>query len=221
MMLEWDLLATPFYIIKRLQREFICQYGAKLTGKVLDVGCGKSPYRRYLGASEYIGLDDNPGVGPDVIGNISAIPFEEDTFDGVLCTEVLEHIPDPRQGIAEVSRVLKPGGTLYITVPMSWCLHYEPYDYFRFTKYGLQYLLEEAGFGVLETARVGGVASLCAQRKLDFLYFLLLRAKLPAKVALSLLAPFSLVGFYVSRIFDRIDERDALGWAILAQKPIS
>lgn len=217
-MFDFDLLSSPFFIIKKLQRDLIRRYGPRLTGKVLDIGCGKRPYRRFLAAKEYVGVDSDPNVGPDAVADVPGLPFENESFDAVLCTEVLEHTPEPKEALADINRVLKPGGLLYLTVPMSWGLHYEPNDYYRFTKYGLEYLLKESGFEVLEVERVGGFASLCAQRKIDVFYFLLLRLKIPSALALALLAPFSVVSYLLSSVFDKIDQRDALGWAVLARK---
>ena len=217
-MFDFDLLDSPFFIIKKLQRNLVRRYGSRLTGKVLDVGCGRSPYRPFLGAEEYVGSDPNPDVNPDVVADVPGLPFEEASFDAVLCTEVLEHVPEPKEALANIQQILKPGGILYLTAPMSWCLHYQPDDYFRFTKFGLEYLLEKQGFEVLKVERVGGFSSLCAQRKIDIFYFLLLRLRIPERMALGLLAPLSLVSCFLSSFLDRIDQRDALGWAILAKK---
>ena len=196
------------------------RYGQRLTGRVLDIGCGKRPYRRFLAAKEYVGIDPDSNVEPDVVANVPGLPFENESFDGVLCTEVLEHTAEPKEALKDIHRVLKSGGLLYLSAPMSWCLHYEPDDYYRFTKYGLEHLLKKAGFEVLEIRRIGGFASLCAQRKIDVFYFLLLRLKIPAFLVLVFLAPFSILSYLLSSVFDKIDKRDALGWMVLAKKTI-
>jgi len=217
-MFDLNLLKSPFFIIKNLQQNLVRQYGPRLTGKVLDIGCGRRPYRNFLAAKEYVGIDPDPNVEPDVVANVPGLPFENESFDGVLCTEVLEHTAEPKEALKDIRRVLKSGGLLYLSAPMSWCLHYEPKDFFRYTKFGLKYLLEKTGFEILEIERIGGFASLCAQRKIDVFYFLLLRLKVPEKLALVLLAPFSVLSYLLSLFFDKIDERDALGWMVLATK---
>ena len=70
--------------------------------------------------------------------------------DDVLLTQVLEHLPDPARVLAELNRVMKPGGTLWLTAPLFYAEHERPYDYFRYTRYGLHRLLKQAGFRVRE-----------------------------------------------------------------------
>ncbi len=219
MVFDLDLLATPFYIIKRLQRRFVVQYGCKFKGKVLDVGCGRSPYKKYIFATEYVEMDEDPAVSPDVVGSVLKMPFPDENFDGVVCTEVLEHVKEPKKALYEIKRVLRSGGNLYLTVPMSWCLHYEPNDFYRYTKYGIRYCLESVGFEVLEIKRIGGFFSLAFQRFIDVFFFLLLRLHIPAVVSLFLLAPLSVFGYYISLPLDLLDHRDALGWVVWAREP--
>ncbi|MFZ4400517.1 MAG: class I SAM-dependent methyltransferase [Bacteroidales bacterium] len=113
---------------------------SKVEGNVIDVGCGDSPYKHLLGGNAiYTGLDYNQSSEfnykrTDVIyfdGN--KFPFANESFDFVLCTEVLEHIPEPYKFIDEVYRILKFGGKALITVPWSARYHYIPNDYFRYT----------------------------------------------------------------------------------------
>jgi ubiquinone/menaquinone biosynthesis C-methylase UbiE len=110
-------------------------------GKVLDIGCGGSPYKHLLQAdhTKYYGIDiagasqfkyNNSEV---TIFDGKKIPFEDNTFDAFLCTEVLEHCPDYRELISEMYRVSKKDATGIITVPWSARFHYIPYDYFRYT----------------------------------------------------------------------------------------
>lgn len=115
-------------------------------GKVLDVGCGQSPYRYMLDATktEYFGIDivdaekfdyDNSGITPF---NGRDIPFPDNHFDALLCTEVLEHVEQYQVLVNEMHRVLKPGGQGIITIPWSARYHYIPWDYFRYTPSALK-----------------------------------------------------------------------------------
>jgi SAM-dependent methyltransferase/putative flippase GtrA len=114
-------------------------------GDVLDVGCGEMPFRGLLPRDvRYTGIDvgaaDDFGMRgrPDIIEFDGLnIPFPDASFDHVLCTEVLEHAEDPLGLVAEMRRVLKPGGTLVLTVPFSARVHHAPHDYQRFTRYAL------------------------------------------------------------------------------------
>lgn len=119
---------------------------AKLEGRVLDVGCGLQPYRELLGpkVTEHVGLD-RPGkfTAPDVEGDATNLPFEPATFDAVLSTQVLEHVPDPHAAVAQIARVLKPGGRVVLTAPGCWPHHEQPYDFFRYTRFGLEELFRK------------------------------------------------------------------------------
>lgn len=121
---------------------------SKLTpgGKILDAGAGSQQYRKWCKHLDYLsqdfeayGLDSRSSMTTtpvpyaygqtDLVCDINAIPVEQNTFDYVLCTEVLEHVPKPVDTIRELSRVLKPGGTLILTVPMNCLRHFDPYFY--------------------------------------------------------------------------------------------
>jgi len=220
------LLTSLFFIIKDLQRNMLKKYSRYLGGRVLDIGCGAQPYRSYLReCREYIGMDINAEIKPDVIGDIKEIPFSEGYFDGVLCAEVLEHLAEPEIGIKEINRVLKKGGYLYLTVPQEWCLHYEPYDYFRFTKYGIRYLLEKSEFEISAIERIGGVFSLTGQRLVDVLWnavaiFLkpVLSLRWAERAATAACLPMSITFYILGKVGDKIDKRDAICWAVLARK---
>jgi len=206
-------------IFKKYQRDLIRKYGPRLEGSVLDIGCGKKPYKKFLTkASKYVGMDTDKNVEPDLVGAIEDIKAKDGSFGGVLCSEVIEHVPEPLEALKEVARVTERGGLLYLTVPMSWGLHYEPHDYYRFTPYSLKYLLKKSGFKIEKTERIGGFCSLVSQRIIDVSYFFMLRLKIPRLVVIILLAPISILSYYSALIFDRIDKRDALGWMVLARK---
>jgi len=200
------------------------RYGEGLGGLVLDVGCGYRPLANCVTAQRYIGLDYDPDQDVDVVGSALRLPFHDQSVDSALCTEVLEHVSDPALVLTELWRVLKPDGTLLITVPMSWGLHYEPYDYFRFTCYGLDHLVRSAGFEVVGVERLGGVFSLIGARLADLLLMQTERRLrvLPAQPRLGLglcaALPVSLTFYCVGRLLDRIDRADAIGWVMLVRK---
>lgn len=129
------------------------QAGAYVQGQTLDVGCGRKPYEKtfFAGATKYIGMDYlTDRSTPDVVGSATDIPLGDGQFDTVVCTEVLEHVPDPLKALREMHRVLKPDGHLILSTPMYWSRHEVPYDYFRYPYDGLLHLVKESGFELVK-----------------------------------------------------------------------
>ena len=218
-------LTSYLFIQKRLYRRTIKPYCKRLGGRLLDVGCGRKPYKNLIPFDMYVGMEYTASRAPDIVGDARKIPFRSEIFDSILCTEVLEHMNEPKQVIQEINRVLKLHGKLLLSAPMSWNLHYEPHDYYRFTKYGLVYLLEKHGFQILAIERVGGAFSLAGARITNaFSSFwhqkLLWISNKLRFVLIQLLVRIPLsIGFYaLARIFDRIDPTDAINWIVLAEK---
>jgi len=223
---DWIFLFRSYlFIPKKLLRAKIRRHLGYLYGRVLDVGCGKQPYRRFISTDFYVGLEYNSEKYPSVVADADRLPFGEDIFDSVLCTELIEHAAEPKRVLNEINLVLKPGGRLLISVPMSWNLHYIPSDFYRFTKYGLSYLLEQAGFEIEIIDRVGGVFSLAGARMTEvvslsarrFLSFLPFRAG-GIFVRLFVAIPMSLFFYILGMLLDRLDQTDAINWVALARK---
>ncbi len=122
--------------------------------EIVDVGCGLQPYRHLFLHARYVGLDvEASGRNADekcadVYFDGITIPLEAESVDAVLCTEVLEHAVAPELLVAEMFRILRPGGRLCVTVPFIWGLHELPYDFRRFTSYGLAKLVSRCGFEI-------------------------------------------------------------------------
>jgi SAM-dependent methyltransferase len=133
---------------------------------VADVGAGQAPYRELFQHTNYITIDwehsvHEGAVGSDIIAPAESLPVDDESFDAVILTQVLEHVPEPGRVLQELYRVTRPGGQLFLTAPLVWELHEEPFDYYRFTEHGLRYLLQEAGFDTIEIiARNNALATL-------------------------------------------------------------
>jgi len=124
------------------------QCSSFVKGKVLDLGCGHRPYEKTFlaGATRYIGADYlSDRSCPDVIGSALQVPFADNSFETLVSTEVLEHVPAPLQALREMRRVLKPGGFLILSTPLYWPRHEVPYDFFRYPYDGLVHLVKESG----------------------------------------------------------------------------
>lgn len=127
--------------------------------RLLDAGAGLGPYRPLFAHAEYVSTDweNSPhGTDVDVLASLDALPFEDASFDDVLNTQVLEHVAEPAAVLAELHRILRPGGRLWLTAPLVWELHEEPFDFFRYTPYGLRQLLGQAGFGEIRIDPLNG-----------------------------------------------------------------
>lgn len=123
-----------------------------------DVDCGDSPYRSAIAHDHYIGVDrrfPTPGTGL-VLGDVAQLPLRDDVAGGLLCTEVVEHVPDERLLMAELARVARPGSRLLLSSPFVHGLHEQPYDFRRLTSVGLATSLESAGWQVDSLCPVGG-----------------------------------------------------------------
>lgn len=109
--------------------------------RTLDIGCGDNYYVNLF--PNKISLDIDSKRKPDIVADVYNLPFVDNEFDIILCTEVLEHLIYPSCAISEMRRVLKPGGKLILTTRFVFPLHDAPGDYFRYTKYGLTELFKD------------------------------------------------------------------------------
>lgn len=142
------------------------------SGKILDSGCGSMPYRDLIlsnsAITNYVGLDiesslNYEDIQPDFFWDGKKMPFVDATFDVVISTEVLEHIPDPDVYLMEVKRVLKPGGMFFFTVPFLMSLHEVPHDYYRYTPFALELIFNRVGFADIKIKPMGGYNASMAQ----------------------------------------------------------
>lgn len=148
------------YSIYDVTRPAILEY---THGKVIDVGCGDMAYKDIIlsRVSEYDTMDRIKRF-PEVKfeGDVQDMHFiKDETYDTVISTSVLEHVRNPFRAVSEMRRILKKGGTLIISAPMLCRLHEEPYDFFRFTKYGFKSILEDSGFKVIKIMPEAGLFS--------------------------------------------------------------
>jgi SAM-dependent methyltransferase len=127
-----------------------------VSGNILDIGAGQAPWKSLLPlAVDYVGVDvyskDDFGMesrSDVILYDGITLPFGAAEFDNAMCIEVLEHVPEPEAFLSELSRILKPGAPLFLTVPWAARIHYVPHDYHRFTRFRLKSLLEDNGFNV-------------------------------------------------------------------------
>lgn len=161
------------YLIRTSILNALKEYLPVFEGSLLDIGCGKMPYKEHIlensKIENYIGLDiENAldydiAIRPDFTWNGITMPFENNSFECALGTEVLEHCPEPEIVLKEVFRILKPGGVFFFTVPFLWNLHEVPHDEYRYTPFSLKRHLENSGFRDIDIKATGGWHASMAQ----------------------------------------------------------
>jgi len=137
--------------------EFIAKYSNRYQGKLVDIGCGNKPYIDYFShVKKTIGIDiaDNEA---DILANAKFLPVKSNSIDIVLCNQVIEHEYEPEKIVVEISRILRERGVLILSAPQMGRLHGEPNDYYRYTKWGLKYLLEKNGMKIEIIESHGGI----------------------------------------------------------------
>lgn len=139
-------------------REFAARAAARGSSpdfRVLDAGAGLAPFRDLFAHVTYEMADFAQVRGKkyptlDYICDLTEIPVPDSSYDLVLCTQVLEHVPDPPAVLREFRRVLRPGGQVWLSAPLFYAEHEQPYDYHRFTQFAWRRMARETGFRVKE-----------------------------------------------------------------------
>jgi SAM-dependent methyltransferase len=152
---RWYSVFFNPYFINRRSILLAIQSFAKQTSpqaNILDVGCGLKPYRQFFSTSRYTGIDIAGGGHSDAAKVVDAfydghhIPFPDNSFDTLICTQVLEHADDAELLVSECSRVLSPGGQAFFSMPFTYPEHETPYDFRRFTSFEHARLYKKYGF---------------------------------------------------------------------------
>jgi SAM-dependent methyltransferase len=165
--------------------------------------------------TEHVGVDhpDSPHSRDDVdlSGTAYAIPVADSSFDTALCTAVLEHLEEPELALRECHRVLRPNGVAIYSVPFIWHLHETPRDFFRFSKYGLEYLFRKTGFEVVEMRALSGFWVTFGQMLVYYLY----RFNSGPLRWLRIIDAAGLAIQGLAYLFDRIDRAEQWTWMYL------
>jgi SAM-dependent methyltransferase len=150
------LVYNSTYIIRRGLFKAISNKAREITGDVLDLGCGSKPYEDlFTAATSYTGCDiqtsghDHRSSKIDVYYDGKTLPFGDSTFDALVSFETFEHVFNLGEIMLEVTRVLKPGGRLLVTTPFGWDEHEKPFDFARYTSFGMASILRSNGFEIV------------------------------------------------------------------------
>ncbi len=119
---------------------------------ILDAGAGEGPYKNLFDHARYESADfeqvDKSYQKSTYVCDLKKIPVENDRFDFIVFNQVMEHLPEPKLVLSELYRILKPGGKMIYTGPLFYEEHEQPYDFYRYTQFGLRYLLESTGYTI-------------------------------------------------------------------------
>jgi SAM-dependent methyltransferase len=163
---------------------FLEKYSSE--ANVLDIGASSGDHSNYY--PHALTIDIDPSRKPDQVADAQELPFEDHSFDGIVCSEVLEHIPNPKKAIAEMRRVLVPGGFVVLTTRFLFPVHDAPGDYFRFTPYALEELFKD--WDMREVASENGPFSTIAVLLQRILFQTDIRGGKATKAVLYLFAKF-------------------------------
>jgi SAM-dependent methyltransferase len=207
---------------------FLQRFAPLFKGTLYDLGAGESSYRDYFlrFAREYVAVDWTGSLHaarPDIVADLNLpLPIDSEVADTVVSLSVLEHIREPQTMLDEAFRILKPGGAAILQVPWQWWIHEAPFDYFRYTPYGLTHLLCRAGFVDIRIEPQAGFFTTMTL-KANYYSLRLIRGPKPARL---LLRGAFHIGWYAGQrlapVLDRFDRDWALeagGYFATARKP--
>jgi len=151
------------WLIYKIHNEQLKQYAERhIKGLLIDIGCGDDQYKEMLApyVRRHVGFDhlgtNHDKSKADFFASAYHIPVADNTFDSAICTAVLEHLEEPEEAVRECHRALKSGAVAIYSIPFIWHVHEDPRDFYRFTKYGIKYIFEKAGFEVIEVKALSG-----------------------------------------------------------------
>jgi SAM-dependent methyltransferase len=170
-------LLNPFHLTRTALFRAVKANSDSFQGQILDVGCGSKPYRHlFKKCSNYVGVDvrtsgHNHNTSKiDLYFDGLRLPFSDGSFDSVVSFEVLEHVFEPRVFMKEISRVTKLNGYVMLTVPFVWPEHEKPYDYARYTTFGLTHLAKECGMEPISLQRLNSIVTVIFQLLTIYVY---------------------------------------------------
>jgi len=199
------IIINPFYIARKGLITNIKELGREISGRTLDVGCGTKPYKNYFNTTEYIGLEiettPHKKAHADVFYEGGKFPFNDKEFDSVVTNQVFEHVFNPDDFMKEINRVLKPAGKLLMTVPFVWDEHEQPYDFARYSSFGIKSILESHGFEILLSRKSVPDIKVIFQLLNGYIYKKTVHSKILRQIATILIMfPLNVLALVLSKI---------------------
>ena len=204
------IFLNPFYLARKGLFSHVRDLAPNIKGRTLDIGCGIKPYQDLYSSTEYIGLEiDTPEnrmlKRADYYYDGHRFPFENESFDSAVSSQVLEHVFNPEDFLKEVHRILKENSVFLLTVPFVWDEHEPPFDFGRYSSFGIRHLLTKSGFTVLIQRKSVDDVRVIFQLLNAYLYKKTITRSplLNTALALLVMAPFNIMGEILSRLLPR------------------
>lgn len=207
---------------------FLKKYVGFYKGTMYDLGCGESPYKDFFlqYVKEYVGVDwtdSHHQFNADITADLNKVlPISPEVADVVISLSVLEHLCEPQLMLHQVNRILKPGGAVVLQVPWQWWVHEAPHDYFRYTPYGLEYMLRKAGFDSVVVEPQAGYFTTAVLKWNYFTNRFVRGPKVIRWLLGSFFRPMWYIGQRLAPLLDKLDGNwiaEAPGYYVTARKP--
>lgn len=217
------------WLIYDLSDQFLEKNIKYYRGKLYDLGAGECPYKTFFlqYVSEYISVDwssSHHDTNVDIEADLNSIlPIESSVADTVTSFSVMEHLHEPQVMLNEAYRILKPGGYFVLQVPWQWRIHESPYDYYRYTSYGINYLLCKAGFENVVIEPQSGFFTMLTMKANYFSLQFIRGPKMLRLCIKALLTPVWFIGQKLAPLLDNLDrnwELETTGYFVTANKPV-
>ena len=216
------------WLIYDVSDRFLEKFIPLYRGTLYDLGAGEAPYKEFFlqHAKKYVAVDwsgSHHNTNADITADLNEpLPIDAGIADTIVSLSVLEHLYAPQVMLNEAFRILKEGGAIVLQAPWQWRIHEEPHDYYRYTPYGLEYLLEQAGFVDIKVEPQAGFFTTITL-KLNYFSCGLIRGPRPIRFFLRIIFPiFWYAGQKLAPFLDKLDRGwawDASGYFVTARKP--
>jgi len=216
------------WLIYDIGDRFLALHAPLYKGVMYDLGAGDAPYKEFFlkHVDKYITVDWSGSyysTSSDIAADLNKpIPIESEVADTVVSLSVMEHLCEPQTMISEAFRILKTGGTMVLQVPWQWQIHEAPFDYYRYTQYGLSYIFEKAGFVDVKIQAQAGFFTMWLMKINYFTLRLIRGGRFLRWILKSLLRPFWYLNQIAAPYLDKLDKcwpMEASGYFVTARKP--
>jgi SAM-dependent methyltransferase len=215
------------WLIYDIGDKYLEKYSIYLKGHLVDLGCGEAPLKKYFlqFVDKYTGVDWSNTIhnsAADVISDLNIeIKLDDEVADSIISLSVMEHLCEPQVFLNESYRILKSGGNIILQVPWQWWIHEAPYDYYRYSPYGLKYMFKKAGFEDIEIEAQSGFFTTWIV-KMNYFSTRFIRGPKPLRWLIKvILIPFWTIGQISAPYLDKLDSKwdaETQGFFVVARK---